>query len=77
MLQRYTGEPDLYQWLQGSKFCCGSLEGLVTLHQTQQGEEVEVKVRAPKDAKKACFFFLEEILGIIDQVVGTLAHFYL
>jgi len=69
MLHRYTGEPDLYQWLQGSKFCCGPLEGLVTLHQTQLGEEVEVKVRAPKDAKKECFFFLEEILGIIDQVL--------
>ena len=29
----------------------------------------QVVVRAPKEAGKAAFFFLEEILGIIDQVL--------
>merc|ERR1712218_197729 len=32
-------------------------------------ERVEVLVNAPTEAAKAAFFFLEEILGIIDQVL--------
>ena len=63
--RRYDRETDLYQWFHGSKFCCGPLEAIIALHGR---EEVEVKVRGPGEAGRACFFFLEEILGIIDQV---------
>ena len=46
------------------RLACGPLEGRVSLSE----ETVEVLVNAPTEAAKAAFFFLEEILGIIDQV---------
>ena len=49
------------------RLACGPLEGRVSLAE----EVVEVVVNAPAEAAKAAFFFLEEILGIIDQVVFT------
>jgi hypothetical protein len=60
----------LFQWKGGSRMLCGPLEGMIELvnqHQTS----IEVKVRGPRDTNKTCFFFLEEILGIIDQVQAT------
>ena len=64
---------DLLQWRGGSKVSayCGStgalMEAIVTLKEEE--DAVEVKVRgASADAAKRCFFFLEEILGVIDQV---------
>ena len=47
------------------RLACGPLEGRVSLAE----EVVEVVVNAPAEAAKAAFFFLEEILGIIDQVL--------
>ena len=47
-----------------SRLACGPLEGRVSL----SDEKVEVVVNSPTEAAKAAFFFLEEILGIIDQV---------
>ena len=63
--RRFDMECGLYQWSQGSKLTCGPLEALIKHHD----EKIEVIVRGPKDSKKACFFFLEEILGMIDQVL--------
>ena len=63
--RRFDMECELYQWSQGSKLACGPLEAIIEHHDDQ----IEVIVRGPKDAKKACFFFLEEILGMIDQVL--------
>lgn len=64
-------ESDLYQWFRGSKLCSGLIESLITLEggdNTDQAEWVEIKVRGPANTGSVCFFFIEEILGIIDQV---------
>ena len=63
--RRFEMDCELYQWCQGSKLECGPLEAIIE----HTEEQIEVIVRGPKGAKKACFFFLEEILGIIDQVL--------
>ena len=62
------GDPDsdLYQWFEGSKLCSGLIESLITLE--DDGESIEMKVRGPPDAELACFYFMEELLGIVDQV---------
>jgi len=62
-----AGDPDmdLYQWLHGSKLCSGLLESMVTL---ERGGHVEIKVRGPSHMKSNCFYFLEEILAIFEQV---------
>lgn len=48
---RETADPenDLYQWYRGSKFCCGPLEGIITLDPTATG--YEIKVRGPGSMK--------------------------
>lgn len=63
-------DSDLYQWFRGSKLCSGLIESLITLESvdTDQAECVEIKVRGPTNTGTICFFFIEEILGIIDQV---------
>lgn len=62
------GDPDsdLYQWFEGSKLCSGLLESLITLE--DDGEAIEMKVRGPPSSELACFYFIEELLGIVDQV---------
>ena len=52
---------------QGSKYCLGSVEGLIAMDSSEE-DAISVKVRGPRNFEKECFFFLEEILGIIDQV---------
>ena len=54
------------------RLACGPLEGRVSLAE----EVVEVVVNAPAEAAKAAFFFLEEILGIIDQVLFAAIIFF-
>lgn len=62
------GDPDsdLYQWFEGSKLCSGLIESLITLE--DDGEAIEMKVRGPPSSELACFYFVEELLGIVDQV---------
>lgn len=62
------GDPDsdLYQWFEGSKLCSGLIESLITL--ADDGEAIEMKVRGPPSSELACFYFIEELLGIVDQV---------
>ena len=55
---------DLLQWSKGSKYYIGDVEGLLRLHNNC----LEVRVRGPGKHEKEGFFFLEEILGVIDQV---------
>lgn len=55
----------LTQWTTGSKLQSSPLEALVE----KRDNQIIVKVRGPDAAKRACFYFLEEILGIIDQVL--------
>ncbi|XP_071743998.1 death-associated protein kinase 1 isoform X5 [Lepeophtheirus salmonis] len=67
---------DLYQWSSGSKFCSGVVEGLTLVKVDEKDEEnniIEVKVRGPKNSERDCFFFLEELLGIMDQVLLEMA----
>ena len=59
-------DTDLYQWSGGSKFCSGPLEALITLE--EGGEAIEVKVRGPPDTGNVAFFFMEDLLAMIDQV---------
>lgn len=58
---------DLYQWSGGSKCCSGSVECIVSLDSAE--DSISVKVRGPRNHEKECFFFLEEILGVVDQVL--------
>ncbi|XP_046679554.1 death-associated protein kinase dapk-1-like [Homalodisca vitripennis] len=65
-------DSDLYQWFHGSKLCSGLIESLVTLESsshTQHSEWIEIKVRGPPTTGPVCFFFIEEILDVIDQVL--------
>ncbi|XP_054286268.1 death-associated protein kinase 1-like [Macrosteles quadrilineatus] len=65
-------ETDLYQWFHGSKLCSGLIESLVTLEtssHTSHSEWIEIKVRGPPHTAPVCFFFIEEILDIIDLVM--------
>ncbi len=52
------------------------MEAMITLREEegQRRDCVEVKVRGGKEDAKKCFFFLEEILGVVDQVGNTMAH---
>lgn len=65
-VMRSESSTDLLQWAQGSKYFIGNVEGMLSLK--NQGHHLEVRVRAPAKHEKECFFFLEEILGVIDQV---------
>ncbi len=60
----------LNQWKGGSRMLCGPLEGVMELiSDTLTGAtSIEVRVRGPRGTNKACFFFMEELLGIVDQV---------
>ena len=65
-LHKAEANTDLYQWSYGSKYYTGNVEALLRLF--QGGTTLEVRVRGPAKHEKECFFFLEEILGVIDQV---------
>lgn len=65
--EHHDPDNDLYQWYRGSKFCSGNLEGLLTLE--DGSESVEIKVRGPAAMRTACFYFLEDLLSVVDQVV--------
>ncbi|XP_071518371.1 death-associated protein kinase 1-like [Panulirus ornatus] len=60
-------DTDLYQWCGGSKFCSGPLEALLTLE--EGGEAIELKVRGPPESGPVAFFFMEDLLAMIDQVL--------
>lgn len=59
-------ENDLYQWYRGSKFCSGPLEGIITLDPTGTG--YEIKVRGPGTMKAECFYFLQDLISITEQM---------
>lgn len=54
----------------GSKLCFGAIESMITFEtDVETGDEsFEVKVRGPPGSGKNCFYFMEELLGIIDMV---------
>lgn len=74
--KRYADpECDLYQWFRGSKLCAGILESMVTLESDAAcGESFEIKVRGPEGTGMACFYFIEELLGIVQVVSQLVLH---
>lgn len=60
-------EVDLYQWHHGSKYCWGQLEGLIDMDHNEQF--LEIKVRGPPDSRYSLFFFLEDFVNVVEQVV--------
>ncbi|XP_076304904.1 death-associated protein kinase 1-like isoform X2 [Tachypleus tridentatus] len=60
-------ENDLYQWHHGFKFCSGCLEGLVTL--SDHRKTIEIKVRGPNSRRTDCFYFLEDLVSVVDQML--------
>ncbi|XP_034241726.1 death-associated protein kinase dapk-1-like isoform X2 [Thrips palmi] len=72
--KRYADpECDLYQWFRGSKLCAGILESMVTLeNDVACGECIEIKVRGPEGTGMACFYFIEELLGIVQVVMSEI-----
>lgn len=61
-------DSDLYQWHHGSKYCCGDLEGMITMDRLDQF--VEIKVRGPPESTTALFFFLEDFVNTTEQVIS-------
>lgn len=61
-------DSDLYQWHHGSKYCCGDLEGMITMDRLEQF--VEIKVRGPPESATALFFFLEDFVNTTEQVIS-------
>ncbi|XP_076465114.1 death-associated protein kinase 1-like [Babylonia areolata] len=58
---------ELIQWHYGSRYRWGQLEGLVNMDHHQQF--LELKVRGPQDSRYALFFFLEDFVNVVEQVV--------
>lgn len=63
-------DTDLYQWHHGTKYCCGNLEGL--LNMDRQEQFLEIKVRGPEDSRTAVFYFLEDFINVVEQVVMSI-----
>lgn len=67
-MEHADSDNDLYQWLRGSKFCSGALEGMLTL--VDHDNALEVKVRGPRGSSTNCFYFLEDLLTVVDDVLA-------
>ncbi|KAH9376960.1 hypothetical protein HPB48_002725 [Haemaphysalis longicornis] len=50
-MEHADSDSDLYQWLRGSKFCSGALEGMLTL--VDNDSALEVKVRGPRGSSSS------------------------
>ncbi|BFY96992.1 hypothetical protein BsWGS_00032 [Bradybaena similaris] len=60
-------DADLYQWHHGSKYCCANLEGIIDMDRNEQ--YLEIKVRSPEGERANLYYFLEDFVNIIEQVV--------
>ncbi|XP_013389888.1 death-associated protein kinase 1 isoform X2 [Lingula anatina] len=56
---------DLYQWYHGSKFCCGLMEGMITL---EDFDAIDIKVRGPSDSGSTLYYFLDDLVSLVEQV---------
>ncbi|KAL5004238.1 hypothetical protein ScPMuIL_017694 [Solemya velum] len=59
-------DTDLYQWHHGSKYCSGNMESLISMDHNE--EYIEIKVRGPNDMGTALFYFLEEVINVVEHV---------
>ena len=62
---RYGSEGRLVQWMEGSRISCSGLEARLVSREDQ----ISVRVWGPPGNRQGGFYFLEEILGMIDQVL--------
>ncbi|GMT01781.1 hypothetical protein PENTCL1PPCAC_23955 [Pristionchus entomophagus] len=62
-------DADLTQWMGCSKLCSGQMEALVRLH----GDAVEVRVRGPADRAMQLFYFLEDIVNLVETTAIEVA----
>ncbi|XP_005108326.1 death-associated protein kinase dapk-1 [Aplysia californica] len=60
-------DADLYQWHHGSKYCCARLEGIIDMDRNEQF--LEIKVRGPEGERANLYYFLEDFVNIVEQVV--------
>lgn len=60
-------ESTLFQWRQGSNYTKSTIQGQITLGEF--GESIDVKVRAPPFLRTESFYFLESLLGVVDQTM--------
>ena len=67
--ESHDPETDLYQWYRGSKLCSGALEGIIIVSNSSvHGNYIEVKVRSPSQLRTAAFYFMEDLITVIQQV---------
>ncbi|KAG1714864.1 Death-associated protein kinase 1 [Nymphon striatum] len=67
-IENHDPDNDLYQWYHGSKMCSSSLEGIITSE--EMGEAVEIKVRGPKNLSNECYYFLEDLICVVEQILN-------
>ncbi|XP_071115765.1 death-associated protein kinase 1-like [Haliotis cracherodii] len=64
-----SNDTDLYQWHHGTKYCCGDLEGMIDMDRHEQ--YLEIKVRGSPEARSSLFYFLEDLVNIVEQVIDN------
>ncbi|PAV71110.1 hypothetical protein WR25_11298 [Diploscapter pachys] len=62
-------DADLVQWLNCSKMTSGNKEALIRLH----GDSVEIRVRGPADRASSCFYFMEDMMNLVEQTAIEVA----
>uniref|UniRef100_A0AC34RJF7 Death domain-containing protein n=1 Tax=Panagrolaimus sp. JU765 TaxID=591449 RepID=A0AC34RJF7_9BILA len=66
---RDPGKVSLQQWQGLSKLISNKMESLVRL----SGDAIEVLVRGPQKMAPSCIYFLEDIVGVIEQTTAEIA----
>ncbi|ETN85522.1 death domain protein [Necator americanus] len=62
-------DADLMQWAGCSKMSSGQMEALVRI----RGDAVEVQVRGPAERATSCFYFLEDVVNLVEQTASEVA----
>uniref|UniRef100_A0A7I4Y1A2 Non-specific serine/threonine protein kinase n=1 Tax=Haemonchus contortus TaxID=6289 RepID=A0A7I4Y1A2_HAECO len=62
-------DADLIQWAGCSKMSSGQMEALVRI----RGDAVEVQVRGPAERATSCFYFLEDVVNLVEQTASEVA----
>lgn len=67
LLETEDPEAELYQWHYGSKYCCADLEGIINMDPMY--DCIEIKVRGPIEKRTQLFYFLEDFINVVEQVI--------
>lgn len=62
-------DADLIQWAGCSKMSSGQMEALIRI----RGDAVEVQVRGPAERATSCFYFLEDVVNLVEQTASEVA----